>query len=146
MAANFNIQGLSEVDQALRELPAKLQADVLRRTNRSILNRLVRPQLRQLPYRRKRISAVGVREDKTAVMIGVSSKNYWLRFLDKGTRQRQTRAGHNRGAITGNNRIRDVVQGSVRPVLNEVDSSYSEMVIKTLRSRIRSVNKRIAKL
>ena len=142
----FEIKGLKEVDDALKTLDASLRAEVLKRANRDILNRLVKPQLNQLPYNRKRVSTVGARLDKTAVMLGISSKNYWLRFLDGGTKQRQTKEGWNRGIVTGNNRISNIIENSAEGVIEEVRENYSDIITKHLNRKIKSINKRLMKL
>ena len=143
---SFKIQGLEEVQRALKSLPAALQADILKRANRDILNRLVKPKFKHLPHRRKKFSVVSVRMDKTAVMIGPSSENYWLRFLDKGTEMRYTRKGYARGMIRGHNMITRVMEESPDLVIEEVSQNYGQIIEKHLNRKIKSVQKRISKL
>lgn len=145
-SADWKIQGLDEVMNALRTMPAALQADILKRANRDILNRLVKPRFKSLPQRRKKFSVVSVRGDKTAVMVGVSSENYWLRFIDKGTDLRYTRKGYARGMIRGNNVITGIIENSPPLVIEEVTKSYGEIIQKHLNRKIKSVQKRMSKL
>ena len=142
----LSIPGLREVEEALSTLPAAMQADVLKRVHRDILGRFVRPRLRGLPYRRKKVSIRGVRMDKTAAIIGISTENFWLRFLDKGTDYRYNTKGSFRGSILGNNRITDIIEGQADSVIKEVNENYSEIVAKHLNRKIKSVQKRIMKL
>lgn len=142
----FEIQGLAEVMRALQTMPAALQADILKRANRDILNRLVKPRFKSLPWRRKKFSVVSVSGDKTAVMVGVASDNYWLRFLDKGTDYRYTQKGYARGMIRGSNVITNIIENSPDLVIEEVTKNYGQIVQKHLQRKIKSVQKRISKL
>lgn len=142
----YGIQGLDEVEKALASMPAALQADILRRINRDVLNRIVRPRFKDLPWNRKKFRIVNVRREKTAVILGVDSRNYWLRFTDQGTEMRQNRKGHNRGTIAGLNLIKPRLEDSVDGVIKEVQDNYGELAAKHLNRKITQVNKRIMKL
>ena len=147
MKVEFTIPGLREIEQALQTLPPFLAADVLKRVHRDILNRIVKPSVRTaMRNRRKSITAVSDRQDKTAIILGVSSKNYYMRFVDKGTEQRQTRKGYNRGRIVGDNRITKTIERNEDPVMKELQNNYSQIVIKHLDRKIRSVRKKISNL
>jgi len=146
MSQNFEIKGLREIEQALKQLPQAMAASVLRNAHREVLSRNVRSKLRALPYKRKKVGIQIFRSNKTAVAISISSENYWLRFLDRGTDTRVTAKGYNRGRIQGNNMISGIMNEQESVVVRDVMDNYTDIIIKHLNRKINSVNKRISKL
>lgn len=146
MAEKFEIKGLREVERALKELPAAMAASVLRNAHREVLNKNVRKALKALPYRRKKVGIQIFRSDKTAVAISISSENFWLRYLDRGTGDRVTVKGWKRGRIEGNNMISNIINQQEKVVIDDVKNNYTDIIIKHLNRKITSVNKRISKI
>ena len=143
---SFEINGLKEVGKALDTLPAGMKAQVLKSINRDVLGKILRPKVRTLPYKRKRLAISSNRQNKSEVILGIARTNYWLRFLDKGTVDRKTKKGHSRGSIIGNRMITNMITGSERELINMVTNEYGDLAIKHIDRRITSVNKRIQKL
>jgi hypothetical protein len=142
----IEIQGLREVEEALKSLQPRLAASILRSAHRDILNRFVKPKLRQIPYKRRKVEIDFLRRDKTAVVIGISKENFWLRFLDKGTEPRQTKKGWLRGEVIASNKISSILFQQSDSVLNEVQKNYSSIITKHLNKKLASVQRRLAKL
>ena len=117
MAENqFKVEGLKEVYDILNQLPLKVSESVLRSFNRKALTvNIVRPLKSVLNYSsetKKNIKVQADKLNKTAVVAGPTSSVFWVRFVDKGTKQRKTSAGWNRGRIRARNRIEPFVDGS----------------------------------
>ena len=84
---SFEIQGLKEIEQALKDLPVQLQASVLRATNRKLIKKFTVDPLKELlNYSRRTergITIVNDKSDPTAIFGGVMSDSFWLRFADR---------------------------------------------------------------
>jgi hypothetical protein len=158
MSEKFEIKGLREVEQALKTLPAAMHASILKSTNRDILNKFIKPQLKNLPYQRKKFLIQGVRNDKTGVVIGISSENYWLRYIDKGTDARTTKTKykgpkkpasyHNkhRGQIEGTGIISAAITSQESPVIKDISDNYSAIIEKHLNRKLASIKRKLSKL
>jgi hypothetical protein len=139
-------KGMNEVIDALGTLPDSLKNRILKSVHREAVVKIMRPHTRSLPYDRKKFSAVGERGNRTAIIYGVHNKNYWLRFMDKGTVSRTNAKGANRGSVSGDKRITNIFESNAEKVVQNVQQNYGEIVMKHLNRRIRSVNKKIMKL
>ena len=150
MADNFEVQGLKEVEMALKELPAKLQASVLRATNRKLVkNKVVDPLRSYLSYSRnseKNILIVNDRSDPTALYGGVTSGSFWLRFADRGTKERKTEKGASKGSIKGKNQIQPFILGTVDDIIKSANNELGLIVEDVLRKRIKSTKGKLLKM
>lgn len=150
MAEQFEIQGLKDVEQALKDLPVKMQASIYRALNRKAVKKFVVDNIRNtINYSsntEKGITVISDRSDKTGVYGGVMNSAYWLRFADRGTASRQTHKGANRGAITGKNQIQPIILGSVDDIVKYMNEEVGTEIEKILEKRIKSTQRKIAKL
>lgn len=150
MTEKFEIIGLKEVEQAISELPIKLQVQIYRSLNRKAVKKYVVDNLRKvLNYSSKTergIQVVNDRSDRTAVFGGISSDSFVLRFADLGTASRYTEKGAFRGAITGKNQIQPIIEGSVEDIIKYMNEEVGNEIVNILEKRIKSTNKQIAKL
>jgi hypothetical protein len=150
MAETFEIQGLKEVEQAIKDLPVKMQASVYRAINRKAVKRFVVDNIRSAvnysAKTEKGIQVVNDRNDKTAVFGGVTSDAFVLRFADRGTAARYTEKGAFRGAITGKHQIQPIILDSVNDIIKYMNEEIGNEMVKVLEKRIKSTGKQIAKL
>lgn len=145
MAANsmFQLEGFKEVEQALKQLPAKTTAQLLRSVNRKALSQEVVKQMRNtVPYSsktKKAIKIVSDKSDKTGVLVGPTSDAFWIRFQEKGTEDRHTGSGARRGKITGRPRIAPLIDSKVDKVVEFFKKEYVEYLIKFMQKKIRKL-------
>ena len=146
----FKIDGLKEVEEALKDLDPKLQAQIYRTVNRKGVKKYIVDNLKSLLNYSARtesgIALVNDPADKTAVYGGVTGRSYWLRFADRGTAKRQTSKGANRGSIVGKKQIQPAILNSVDDLVKYMNEEIGTEVEKILTRRIKSTQKKIAKL
>ena len=149
MAQKFKIDGLKEVQQALRALPDKLSTSVLKSANtKAAREQMLKPLKSRLPYSENVKSQLRIRKGKgpAAILMGPSTDVFYIRFVDKGTVERYTKSGAYRGKIRGEFHFRQIHRAQEKPLLKFVGKEYKNTVEKILKSRIKSTGKRIAKL
>lgn len=150
--SKIDIDGIDEVLQALDELPAKVSQKFLYEANRKVLTQFLKPQLlAALPYSmatKKGITVTKARGTKTGVYIGVSTNAFWLRFLEKGTKDRQTlgkgkiKRGVSRGRIDPPApHVISTIEASVNGVLETVSKDYSNFIVEALAKRLKYYKK-----
>jgi hypothetical protein len=146
----YKITGLKELEDALKDLPAKMQASVYRSINRKAVKKYVSDSIRlAVNYSNeteKGITVVNDRQDPTGVYGGVTSDSFWLRFADRGTALRQTEKGASRGQIIGKNQIQPIIEGSTDDIIKYMNEELGGEIEKILQRRIKAVNKKISKL
>lgn len=146
----IEIKGLKEITEALQALPDGMKDEVVGKANRDILNRLVKPQvIGSIPYSPKSKAAVAVRQErgnKSGFLVGITTKAYWLRYVEFGTTQRQTKKGYNRGVMPQNSFLDRVLAGSVTQVTKEISNEYGNIIRKVLERRLKSVGRKLSKL
>lgn len=150
MAETIKIEGLSEIEQALKDLPVKMQASIYRAANRKAVKKFIVDNIRSaVSYSSKSergITIINDREDKTGVYGGVTSDSYWLRWADRGTAERYTEKGAYRGSISGRNQIQPIILGNVDEITKYMNDELGNEIVKILEKRIKSTDKQIAKL
>lgn len=141
----FEVQGLSDVVKALQELPIQLQDKLIKSFLQKTGKKFIVNELKSaLPYSSKTLKGIRTlsdKKDKNAVFTGVSSDVFWLRFVDKGTKERQTRKGYNRGSITPKNQVRSVIDSQIQPVIDYARDEFGNEINKNLERRIKKINK-----
>lgn len=145
----YKIDGLKEMMEALRGLPLKIQADLIRSFFRKAASKFVIPNVRSaLPYSKKtenRIVVQNLKEDRTAVYAGPMYEVFWLRFADKGTAVRSTAKGANRGAVVGHFRIEDTVDQQIDPITEYMVTNIDDEINTFLEKKIKKVNKKLGR-
>ena len=137
---DYAFNGLSEVEEALKTLPAKMQASLLKSFNRKASTKFVVKPLRMaLNYSsrtKKAIKIASVRDDKTAVYAGPTSDAFYLRFLEKGTKERK-----GRGKITGKHKIERVADRGVNPIIKYTNKEFGEVINEFLLKKLKRARK-----
>jgi len=145
MNKGWKIDGLKELSDALKGLPVELQAKILQAFIRKAGTKFVVNQLKTtLNYSSKLESTIKVVSDpknKLAVSAGVTSDGYKLRFVDKGTVERQTKKGSKRGRITGKKQIEPTVLNSVEPIIKYTQEELGNEIEKNLQRRLKKIRK-----
>lgn len=146
----FEIIGLKEVEEAIKDLPIKMQAQIYRALNRKAVKKYVVDNIRNaVTYSNqteKGITIVNDRNDKTAVYGGVTSDSFYLRFADRGTAARYNEKGAFRGQIVGKNQIQPIIEGSVDDIIKYMNDEIGTEIAAILEKKLRSTSKQISKL
>lgn len=142
---DFKLEGAKEVMDALKELPAELQAKILKSfITKAGKKFIVEPLKAKLHYSKATedtIQVVGIPGNKLAVSAGVTSKGYKLRWTDLGTEQRATKKGYNRGKITGKHQIQPTIEEQIEPIINYAEEELANEVNKILERRLKRMRK-----
>jgi hypothetical protein len=125
---SFEMKGMNEIVKALNDLPAHLEQQILQNYLKSASNKyVVDPMKAGLPYSIRTESSIKVNKDKKqylAFVTGPTTKAFWIRFVEKGTIQRTTKSGANRGQLIGKFRIPSIVDAQIQPI---IDSAHKEI-------------------
>ena len=142
----FEIEGLKEVEDALKTLATKDMSNILRTYNRTALkNYALNDLMSQLPYSPdslKNIRIVAGKGNKTSVLVGPTSDSYWLRFAEGGTKDRYTKTGAYRGAIFPNRRIEPILDRSATQIIDYTAKNYGEEINKILEKKLKRIKKK----
>jgi len=142
---NFELEGVSEVIDALEALEPKQLLSVIKALERKALNEnIVKPLKAALPYSadsEKSIRVVQDNQDRTGFWAGITSDAYWLRFVEKGTNIRTTKKGANRGAISAKNRAVPTILGQTDDVVEFFNKDFGGEVERILQRRLKKLNR-----
>ena len=142
------IEGLKDVERALKVLPRNLQGNILRTANRRLIAPVRKDVKSQIPKRTgrasKELKIKTSRRDKTAVQLGFTSDAYYMRFLEKGTRVRQTRDGANRGSVTARPFIERTYNRGAKTIIKEkAPKEYGNIVADILSKKSARIRKKL---
>lgn len=141
----FELVGLQELMDLIKDLPVLVQANLIRNVESKILReQIVKPMQAALPYRKESESKIRTTtdtKDKTAVWAGPSAKIFWYRFADKGTKDRTTKSGNTFKGISGSNRIAPLVNAAVPKIIEQFNTEFGEILAKTMERKVKKLNK-----
>lgn len=141
----FEIEGLKEVIAALKDLPDVLQNKLIKSFLQKTGRKFIVNELKTvLPYHQRSKQGIRVvqdKNDKNAIFAGPTTDIFWYRWADKGTVQRQTKKGYNRGTIIPKNQIRSVVDNQIQPIIKYANEEFGNEINKNLERRIKKINK-----
>lgn len=145
---DFKIDGLKDVEKALEVLPKNLQGNVLRTANRRLVAPIRKEVKSQIPKRTgkaaRELKIKTSRSDKTAVQLGFTSDAFYMRFIERGTRVRQTLSGNSKGSITARPFIeRAYERGSREIIKNKAPKEYGDIVADILQKKSNRIRKRL---
>jgi hypothetical protein len=148
----YRLEGLSELVEALNELPIELQAKILKsfisKAGRKFIVDELKKEVRTTLHTRKGetlnqsdfINVVTDPENKElAIKAGITSKGYKLRWLSLGTKERQTNKGANRGRIIGDNKIQPLIESQIEPIVNYTNENLGDEIDKILQRRLKKL-------
>jgi len=167
-----DIVGADEIIAALDNLAPKLSRKILFDAHKSVLAKTVRPDLKSVlnSFSRASRTSVSIRKAKgtdSGAYIGITTKAFWLRFVNYGTKDRKTkqakierikskryhtvgrfgrREAANRGRVQGDKSISSALDSRVNAVLKEVQENYSDLIYEALNKEMQRVKKKFAKL
>jgi len=133
----YDVEGVKEITEMLDELGYKIKSQVIRSFNRKALTtQIVKPLRAALPYSsvKREIKVQNTRyNNNTAVVAGPTSKVFYVRFLEKGTKQRKGP----RGAIMPRPIIEPFVDGQVKSVIKFTSKEYGNEVERIMKKKLR---------
>lgn len=137
----ITLEGIKEVNNLLRELPLKLHANALRSVHRAGANHVVKPEIASGGVNKKIVSVKPERGDPTGILINISSKVFWYRFIEYGTTRRTTSKGQDRGVMSEEPFFRPAVNRAINPVIKYMSDNYGELINKFLSRKVKAINK-----
>jgi len=156
----FELEGVSEVIDALEALDPKLLVAVIKGVERkSLTQNIVKPLKAALPYSaesEKNIKVVGDKEDKLGFYAGITTDSYWLRFAEKGTKIRTVKEtkivpingefrtfkeGQTLGQIIGKNIAIPTMLDNIDDIIEFFNEDFGSEVEKILKRRLKRLNK-----
>lgn len=152
----MEIEGWAEIFEALDKMDNQLQNQIIRGVHRSIANKTIKKEMQAaLPYTtgiKKGIGVKSVRGNKTAIWVGANTDAFYLRFLEFGTRVRETASFKgkpmklNRGRISSRPILVRMVDRSIERYINELNQGYGEELKKWMERKLKSTSRRLQKL
>jgi hypothetical protein len=145
----MQLTGTKEIMDALKDLDAKMTASVLRTVAKKALNAKAIETFRNnsISNRAKNsIKIVSVKGSKTAVLLGPDKKSFFEIWLQKGTVNRTTKKGWNRGMIKPNFKLDNAVDQTIDPIIEYYNEELGKEVQKILERKLRNTKNRISKL
>lgn len=141
----FEIDGLKEVMDILSDLPDRIQNNILKSYLSKTVNRFIVQELKsKLNYSSETERNIRVTQDRKnylAYFGGPTTKSFWLRFTDKGTKVRTTKKGANRGKIIARNQIEPTIMGQVQPIIDNATKDFGEEINRILEKRLKKLGK-----
>ena len=144
ISIKLDIAQFNAIDNALKQLPIKVQTQLIRSVNRKVGTReIIKPLRSILPYSSKtteNIKAQADRSDKLAINLGPTYDIYFLRFLERGT---ISRGGKKRKNIPGQVRMRPrpiiepFVDSKINSIINYYNKEMGNDISKFLQNKIR---------
>ena len=138
MAKDFKLEGAKEYSDILNSLGYKVKGQILKSANRSVLSKNITKQLRSsLPYSQQTTKEIRVgaeRGSPTAVLVGPTTKSYWLRFVERGTKERI-----GRGKITASPKIEPYVDSRVNKVIDFTNKEYGKIIEGIIKKKIKRI-------
>jgi len=144
-----SLEGYDELLKVLKTLGDDKQVNaLLKKANREAV-KPVQKAMKGLPFPARLVKGIAIRAVKVdgnrhpnAVMVGPTSKVFPLRFLDKGTVDRYTKAGAYRGKIEGKNIIESFMDQQAKSVQKDAEIKYGEDLVKLTAKDVKRINKK----
>jgi hypothetical protein len=141
----FQLDGTKEILDALSDLDPRQTINIIKASERKdlVLN-IVTPVRAGVTFKPKTKYAIGItsdRNDRTGLFAGVTSKAFWIRFVEKGTELRTTKSGANRGQIKAKPTVIPIIESQIDNVVNFFNNDFGEEINKILLKRIKKLSK-----
>ena len=141
--------GTKELVEALSALEPKLQANIIRTISKSALKAKALTPFKGAAISRRAEKAMTIqttRGSKTSVSVGPDRSAYVERWLQKGTLDRETKKGWNRGSIRGDFKLSRAAEVVVDPIIDHFNKEMGTEIQKTLERRLKSTKTKLSKL
>jgi len=126
---SFKLEGMDKLLNSLNGLPEHLAQKVLEEYLKTTSQKFIVNSLKSgLSYGAYTESKIKVTKDKIktlAFISGPTTDAFWLRFVDRGTKERTILKGDNKGAnrgrIIGKHQIKGIVDGQIKLIIDDVE-------------------------
>lgn len=138
----FQLEGADEILDALAALGPKNLFNIIKASERKALTEnIVKPVRAAVPYSanvKKNIKVVQDRKDGggLAFFAGVDSDVFWIRFVEKGTKERP-----GRGRITPKPSAIPAIEENIQGVVDFFGKDFGEEINNILEKRIKKAKK-----
>ncbi len=136
------VEGADKVIEAIQSLGTKNIVNIVKAVERNVLQEnIIQPLKAAVPYSaktKKNIKVEQYRKDKSGLTFqaGVSSDVFWIRFVEKGTKERK-----GRGRITPRPSAIPVITENTQAVIDTFTNNFAEEVNKNLEKRLKRLKK-----
>lgn len=146
MNNDLQIHGLNELNNALKELPDKLNIQFFKNFNRKVLNQFIVRNLKQgTSYSAKTKSEIKVlsdtKSDKTAMVAGATRRIFYVRFVEGGTKERKTKKGWNRGSIVGTGTMKSIINSNIEPMIKYIREELANDINTFMERKLKRLKK-----
>ena len=146
----FEIEGLKELDKLLSELDTATQAKIYRSANRQGAKIILNEMRSNLPEAHKddvkNLRIAADKYNKSAVLVGVHSDGFKLRWVEYGTVQRTTKSGANRGVFAPTPFLEKSLDNTANQVINFLRNEYANEINKAIEKTAKRVQKKNSKI
>jgi len=144
-----SLEGYDELLKVLQTLGDERQVNnLLKKANKEAV-KPVKKALQGTPYPSRLTKGMAIRQAKVegnkhpnAVVVGPTSNVFPIRFLDKGTVERYTKAGAYRGKIEGKHVIESLLDQEARKVQKDATIKYGEDLVKLTAKDVKRISKK----
>ena len=144
-STKFELEGSDAILDALDALEPRLLLAIIKAAERkSLMENVIRPVRGEIAYSadsKRAIRIVNDRQDRTGFFAGVTSDAFWLRFVEKGTKNRTTKKGFNRGSISPKPQIIPSILNTPDDVVEFFNKDFGQAVEAILQKRLKKLNK-----
>jgi len=148
-AINGSLEGFDELMKILQTIgDDKVMNNLLKKANREAVKPVQRA-LKGLPFKARLTSKMAIRAAKVdgsrhpnAVIVGPTTDVFPIRFVDKGTKERYTKAGAYRGMIQGKNLIESLLDQQGKQVQKDATTKYGEDLVKITANDVKRITKK----
>ena len=136
----FNLDGAKEIDNILKKLPVQLQATLLRNINREAAKITQAEMIKNAPPGSDIPDNIKIKNDtenKSGVLVAPTSKVFWARFLEYGTKTRE-----GRGSMSPQPFIKKSIDNTIEQVVKFITGNYGELINKYLEREVKKVNRK----
>jgi len=142
---DYTIPGAKKVQDALKMLPTKLQSQIVKGfVSKAGRKFVVKPLKDALDYSKeleKNIKIIDAGQKVVSIVAGVGRKGYKINWVDRGTSERRTKSGANRGRIVGRNQIQPIIKKQIEPLIKFTQDEYENEINIILERRLKKLHK-----
>jgi len=139
MELKLDIQNLEEISEVLKQLPNKLSERLINSVLRKVATEtLVRPIRSALPY--GRVSKMGIKivnsRQKNTIFVGAVRDVYWLRFVERGTKERVSKNNVRWAGIRPNPIIENISDAQIPQTIDKINKDFGKELNDFILKRI----------